>query len=54
MTEVAEIPVEIRMPQTTDEFQIADATAACVLKRPANRLQRFLQLLVGIEWRNRT
>ena len=33
------------------EIQIADSNWAVVLKTPPNRLARFLQLMVGIEWR---
>ncbi len=35
------------------EIQLADDNWAVVLKAPEHRFQRFLQLLVGIQWRPR-
>ena len=34
-------------------MQMADDNWAVTFQTPANRLQRFLQLLVGIQWRPR-
>lgn len=48
---VVRVPVD---PSLAYAIQVSDDNWAVVLTTPANRLQRFLQLLVGIQWRPRT
>ena len=50
VTDVNEM-VDVPPALANYEIKIGDNNWAVVLKTPPNRLARFLQLMVGIEWR---